>query len=107
VSADDRRRDTRYPSTLRCWIRGEARTVFVTLRDLSAGGLGIRAPTTFRRGDRAEVLLQDPHHVHTLRASGEIAWSHPDPDHPEHAGTGLRFVEILEGRELLPQVPED
>jgi len=102
VSGDERRRHPRYGSSLRCWIRGGARTVYATLRDLSHGGLGIRAPTTFQRGDVAEVLLEDPHHSRSMRARAEVAWSHPDPENPEHAGTGVRFVEVVEGDELLP-----
>ena len=74
----------------------------MTLRDLGHGGIGLSAPTTFRRGDAAEVLLQDPHHVRSLRARVEIAWSHPDPSNPGHAGTGARFLEVLDGHELLP-----
>jgi hypothetical protein len=106
VTGDERRRFRRFGSCLRCWIRGEARTVYVTLRDLSHGGVGIHAPTTFQRGEAAEVLLQDPHHSRTIRARAEVAWSHPDPENPEHAGTGVRFVEVLEGMELLP-IPRD
>ena len=102
MSGDERRRHPRYGSSLRCWIRGEARTVYATIRDLSQGGLGLRAPTTFLRGDVAEVLLEDPHHSRSLRAHAEIAWSHPDPQNPEHSGTGVRFVEVVDGAELLP-----
>jgi c-di-GMP-binding flagellar brake protein YcgR len=102
VSDDERRRFRRVGSSLRCWIRGGSRTVYVTLRDISHGGLGIRAPTTFQRGDAAEVLLEDAHHARSLRARAEVAWSHPDTDNPEHAGTGVRFLEVIEGQELLP-----
>jgi c-di-GMP-binding flagellar brake protein YcgR len=102
VTEDERRRFRRIGSHLRCWIRGESRTVYVTLRDLSPGGAGISAPTTFHRGEAAEVLLQDPHHSRSLRARAEVAWSHPDSENPAHAGTGVRFLEVLEGQELLP-----
>lgn len=102
MSSDERRRYPRYGSSLRCWIRGESRTVYAVLRDLSHGGLGLRAPTLFRPGDTAEVLLEDAHHSRSLRARAEVAWSHPDPQNPAHSGTGVRFVEVIEGHELLP-----
>ena len=94
-------------SSLRCWLRGESRTVYATIRDLSHGGLGLRAPTTFRPGDAAEVLIEDPHHARSLRARAEVAWSHPDPQNPEHSGTGVRFLEVVEGQELLPRPGRD
>jgi hypothetical protein len=106
VMADERRRFRRFGSFLRCWIRGHGRSVCMTVRDVSRGGVGIRAPTTFCRGDTAEVLLEAPHHSRSLRARVEVAWSHPDQENPEHAGTGVRFVEVLEGEELLP-LPDD
>jgi hypothetical protein len=102
VSDDDRRQFPRTGSSLRCWLRGGSRTVYATLRDLSHGGLGLRAPTTFQAGELAEVLLEDPHHSHSLRARAEVAWSHPDPQNPDHSGTGVRFLEVVEGLELLP-----
>ncbi|HEY3354801.1 MAG TPA: PilZ domain-containing protein [Polyangia bacterium] len=102
MSADERRKHTRYPSQLRCWLRGPARQVYVRLRDISRGGLGLRAPTTFPRGEVAEVLVEDPRRGVALRARGEVVWTHPDPDHPDHTGTGIRFLEVTEGLELLP-----
>jgi hypothetical protein len=100
--SDERRQHQRVGSSLRCWLRGQERTVYASLRDLSPGGLGLKAPTTFQPGDVAEVLLEDPHHSRSLRARVEVAWSHPDPQNPEHAGTGVRFIEVVEGLELLP-----
>ena len=102
MSDDERRQHPRIGSSLRCWLRGESRTVYAMLRDLSHGGLCLRAPTTFQPGEVAEVLLEDPHHTRRLRARAEVAWSHPDPHNPDHAGTGLRFIEVVEGLELLP-----
>jgi hypothetical protein len=107
VTGDERRRFRRVGSGLRCWLRGQSRTVYVRLRDLSHGGIGICAPTTFQRGDAAEVLVEDAHHARSLRAHAEVAWSHPDTDNPGHSGTGVRFLEVIEGRELLPPPDEE
>jgi hypothetical protein len=102
VSADERRVYPRFPSRLRCWLSGHARLVHVGLRDLSRGGLGLKAPTTFSAGELAEVIVEDPARRLNLRARCEVVWSHPDKDNPDHTGTGVRFVEILEGPHLLP-----
>jgi Tfp pilus assembly protein PilZ len=107
VSADERRKHPRFPSQLHCWLRGPARQVYVRLRDLSLGGVALRAPTTFVRGDQAEVVVEDPHRGINLRARGEVVWTHPDPEHPEHTGTGVRFVQILAGAELLAEEPPE
>jgi hypothetical protein len=103
VSADERRKYPRFPSHLRCWLKGQARQAYVRLRDISRGGLGLRAPTTFPRGEVAEVIIENPGRGLKLRGRCEVVWNHPDPDHPEHTGTGLRFVAIEAGAELLPE----
>ena len=104
---DERRRYRRFPSGLKCWLTCEARLVYVRLRDLSRGGLGLRAPTNFAAGDAAEAIVEDPARQQSLRARCEIVWSHPDEDHPDHTGTGVRFVEILDGTDVLPSAEAD
>jgi Tfp pilus assembly protein PilZ len=96
------RKFERFPTNLRCWLRARGRTVYVRLRDISRGGVGLRTSTNFSRGDHAELVLEQTRPPATMHARAEVVWSHPDPENPDHAGTGLRFVEIVEGESLLP-----
>jgi Tfp pilus assembly protein PilZ len=102
VNADERRQYTRFPSVLRCWLQSRHRKVYARLRDISRGGVGLRAPSTFASGEIAEVVLENPRSGRVLRIRAVIVWSHPDGNNPDHAGMGVKFDVPVEDADFTP-----
>ena len=66
----DRRRHPRMPSRVRVWVTCPARTLFVHVHDVSAGGMGVHVPSGFQRGDEVTCLLNGDN----VERAAVVAW---------------------------------
>jgi CheY-like chemotaxis protein len=67
---------------------GSKRTLNVQLRNLSQGGIGIRAPYPLESGEVVKINFKLPDGSGRVKAEGELAWT----DNDGHAG--IRFLEV-------------
>ena len=88
---DERRRHLRQRIFERAWFDGEARAVYTRIHDISRGGLSVRGAMPFEDGEALTVTLGG------LRVRAEVSWRNERPV----AGTGFRFVEVLDGEDEL------
>jgi hypothetical protein len=92
------RRHPRMVLPVRCWIVGGPHTLYLRLHDVSLGGLSVRAPVPFSATAPVELRLELPG-GQAVRARGEVVWVRGVADSGPRMGA--RFVEFVEGRELL------
>lgn len=80
----DRRRHPRLPSHVRVWVACPSRTIFSRVHDLSSGGVGLKVPSGFERGDEVKLTIRN--NGDEIERAGVIAWVEPH-------GFGLRFAD--------------
>jgi hypothetical protein len=88
---DERRRHRRRRSFERAWFDSKTRAVYVRLWDISRGGVSVRGAMPFSDGETLTVTLGG------VRVRAEVSWRSERPV----AGTGFRFVEVLDGEDEL------
>ena len=79
----ERRRHPRLPSRVRVWVSSQSRTIFSRVHDMSLGGVGLRVPSGFARGDAVKLTIRSE--SDEIERSGVIAWV-------EARGFGVSFV---------------
>jgi hypothetical protein len=96
--AHDTRRHPRVTLPVRCWIVSGQHTLYLRLHDLSLGGLSVRAPVPLSASAPIDLRLELPG-GQAVRARGEVVWVRGVADSGPRMGA--RFVEFVEGEELL------
>jgi len=101
----DKRRHPRFPITQRCWCESTNVTMYITIMNISRGGLFLKTAIPLPVGQKARILwkLADDQEV---EAEAEVVWSCQGGGSGHSGmlmmpGMGLRFVRVLKGQESL------
>lgn len=85
------RRYKRVELRTRCWCVGSSATLYVTIVNVSAGGLFVKTFTPFRPGESVRVRWTFPGEQCEHEAVAEVNWKREDRDPP---GMGLEFTSL-------------
>ena len=104
-NGSEKRRDPRFPITQRCWCESTNVTMYITIMNISRGGVFLKTAIPLPVGEKARILwkMADDQEV---EAEAEVVWSCQGiANRIEGAfvvpGMGLRFLEVRRGHESL------
>lgn len=102
---DDKRKDPRFPITQRCWCESTNVTMYITIMNISRGGLFLKTAIPLPVGQRAKVIWKTADDQE-VEAEAEVVWScQGGALGPEGGfmmpGMGLKFISVKKGSESL------
>jgi hypothetical protein len=104
-SAEEKRRFPRFPITQRCWCESTNVTMYITIMNISRGGVFLKTAIPLPVGQHAKIMwkMADDDEV---EAEVEVVWScqggAPAPGGGfVMPGMGLKFLKVLKGGESL------
>ena len=94
----ERRRYKRVHINGKCWLEKidhQKITIFCEIANISEGGVFLKAPTFFSKGDKVNLKMKLPTHNRYFNATGEIVWCQRGLKLKElQIGMGIAFKEI-------------
>jgi uncharacterized protein (TIGR02266 family) len=106
-STTDKRKHQRFPITQRCWCESTNVTMYITILNISKGGVFLKTAIPLPVGQKARIIwkLSDDQEV---EAEAEVVWScQGGSSGPQGGfvvpGMGLRFTSVLRGEDGLEQ----
>jgi uncharacterized protein (TIGR02266 family) len=104
-SSSEKREHQRFPITQRCWCESTNVTMYITILNISKGGIFLKTAIPLPVGQKARIIwkLADDQDV---EAEAEVIWSCQGGASGPHGGfvvpgMGLRFTRILKGADSL------
>jgi uncharacterized protein (TIGR02266 family) len=104
-SDPDKRKYPRFPITQRCWCESTNVTMYITILNISRGGLFLKTAIPLPVGQKTKVMwkMADDQEV---EAEAEVVWScqggAPSPEGGfVMPGMGLKFINVTRGEESL------
>jgi uncharacterized protein (TIGR02266 family) len=103
----DKRGDQRFPITQRCWCESSNVTMYITIMNISRGGVFLKTAIPLPVGQKAKIMwkMADDQEV---EAEAEVVWScqggSPGPQGGFiMPGMGLKFIRFTRGGESIEQ----
>ena len=96
-----RRKHPRVLIKAHSWVRYGMQTVYLRVRDLSRGGIGLVTPMPFYPAGEVEFEIEFPG-GRAMVARGEVMWAQTQPD----LRIGARFTKIIKGQDVLESLTE-
>lgn len=104
-NSGEKRKDPRFPITQRCWCESTNVTMYITIINISRGGVFLKTAIPLPVGQKTKIIwkMADDQEV---EVEAEVVWScqggTPGPeDGFVMPGMGLRFITVTKGRESL------
>ncbi len=100
---EDQRLHRRFPITQRCWCESTNVTMFITMLNISRGGLFLKTAIPLPVGQRARVVWKTADEQE-IEAEAEVVWCCQGTSlsgYTAAPGMGLRFIEVKRGQESL------
>ncbi len=96
METQDRRKNERSLSRLRCWCEGGNITLYSRIGNLSEGGMFLRTSTPMAKGERTVLRLRCPDEQE-VRTEAVVVWMRERTEAEKPAGMGLRFEGLDSG----------
>jgi len=96
--ANELRKETRIPKTLRITYSTRSGNVGVVISNLSVGGLFIKTNDPLNKGEQTDLVIFLPDRKKKLEVSGRVVWASREeretPDGKLAAGMGVKFLDL-------------
>lgn len=104
----EKREFPRFPITQRCWCESTNVTMYITMLNISRGGIFLKTAIPLPVGQRARVVWKTADDQE-IEAEAEVVWCCQGTSLNRDVlatapGMGLRFIEVRKGRDSLEKL---